>query len=96
MSTTADYLIYYGLSALVFGVIGFAVGDLGAKKNGPLGGVLGALLGPIGLIVVALLPAEAGKPHASNKGKMEMWPYLLGGAVLLAILAGFFLFVVML
>lgn len=91
-----QYLIMYGISAVICGVIGFAIGDLGGKKNGPIGGLLGALLGPIGLIMVALLPAEADKPKGKQPGGMAMWPYLLGGGLLLAILGGFVVFVMVL
>lgn len=49
-----------------------AIGDLGGKQNGALGFCLGAMLGPIGWIVVAVLSSgeksdvSANPPPATN------------------------------
>jgi hypothetical protein len=88
-----QYLIIYGISAVIFGVIGMAIGDLGGKKNGPLGGLLGALLGPIGILIVAVLPKQEEKAKGKKPEGMPMMPFVIGGAVLLAILGGFMVFV---
>lgn len=50
-------LILIGL--VVSGIIGMAIGDLGNKQNGQTGFLLGAVLGPIGWIVTAVIPANA-------------------------------------
>ena len=47
-----------GIIAVVCAVIGMAIGDLGGKKNGVAGLLLGGLLGPLGCVIAALLPAE--------------------------------------
>jgi hypothetical protein len=52
-------LMIYGFVGVVCGVIGMAVGDLGGKKNGMAGLVLGFLLGPLGVVIAAVLPAGA-------------------------------------
>ncbi|MEI6655819.1 MAG: hypothetical protein WCP45_13730 [Verrucomicrobiota bacterium] len=44
--------------ACVCGAIGMFIGDLGDKHNGKTGLALGAVLGPIGWIVVAVLPPD--------------------------------------
>ena len=60
-----EILILLLISAAVCGVIGYGLGDLNGKGNGPLGGILGALLGPIGVICALLLPkAEEDAPSA--------------------------------
>ena len=91
-----QYLIILGISALICGVIGLAIGDLGGKKHGPLGGLLGALLGPLGILIVAVLPKQEEKPKAKAGDGMPMWPFILGGGILFAILGGFVVFVMVL
>jgi len=56
------------------GVIGMVIGDLRDKNNGMLGLALGALLGPVGWIIAAVLPgdeAEAAKPKKISPADME-------------------------
>jgi len=59
-----ETFIILGICGLVFGFIGMAIGDLGEKKNGPTGFMLGFLLGPIGCIIAAVIPSSkpAGVP----------------------------------
>ena len=47
-----EYLVGLLVGALICGFIGMAIGDLGEKQNGTLGFWLGAMLGPIGWIIV--------------------------------------------
>jgi hypothetical protein len=54
-------------SSLIFGIVGCAVGDLGSKKNGKKGMALGALLGPIGCIIAAILPPGEGSAVKNEK-----------------------------
>lgn len=54
------------IACAVMGVIGMAIGDLGEKKNGPAGFLLGALLGPIGWIIVAIIPHNASAGENSS------------------------------
>ena len=54
-------------SSLIFGIVGCAVGDLGGKKNGKKGMALGALLGPIGCIIAAILPPGEGSAVKNEK-----------------------------
>ena len=62
---------------IIFGVIGMALGDLGKKKNGKIGFLLGFLLGPLGVIITPFLPAGAQVEKSSNAGKL-----LIAGAVI--------------
>lgn len=51
-------MIIIVIGAVIFGVIGMAIGDHGGKGNGAMGGLLGALLGPIGCVIAAVLPKD--------------------------------------
>jgi Na+-transporting NADH:ubiquinone oxidoreductase subunit NqrB len=51
-----ELLIILVISGVIFGFIGMAVGDIGGKNNGSAGFLLGFFLGPIGCIIVAVLP----------------------------------------
>jgi hypothetical protein len=67
-----EYLIGLLLGAAICGVIGMAIGDLGGKKNGAAGFALGALLGPIGWIITAVLsPASDAEPKAAPEVKED-------------------------
>ncbi len=52
-------IIFILIGLAVSGIIGMAIGDLGNKQNSQTGFLLGALLGPIGWIVAAVIPANA-------------------------------------
>lgn len=52
-----EILIILIICAVIFGFVGMAIGDLGDKKNGTTGFVLGALLGPLGCVIAAVIPA---------------------------------------
>jgi len=54
-----EFLIIAVLSGIIFGLVGMAIGDLGGKKNGRTGFVLGLLLGPFGCVIAAVIPASA-------------------------------------
>ena len=62
-----EFLIPLVISSLIFGIVGCAIGDLGGKKNGKKGMALGALLGPIGWIIVAILPPGEGSAVKNEK-----------------------------
>lgn len=62
-----EILIPLIVFVVIFGFIGMAIGDLGGKKNGPVGFILGGLLGPIGCIIAAVIPPAAD----SDKVKAE-------------------------
>ena len=62
-----ELIISLLFSSLIFGIVGYAVGDLGGKKNGKKGMALGALLGPIGCIIVAILPPGEGSAVKNEK-----------------------------
>jgi hypothetical protein len=53
-----ELLIILIICAVIFGFIGMAIGDLGGKKNGAAGFALGALLGPLGCVIAAVIPAS--------------------------------------
>ena len=56
-----EYIIFI-IIWLVFAILGGVVGDAGGKGNGGLGFVLGLFLGPLGILVAALLPVNKTKP----------------------------------
>lgn len=59
---SASYLLGYSLfGMLVGGVIGYFIGA--SKDRGGLGAVLGALLGCLGWIIVAVLPRRQRYPQ---------------------------------
>jgi hypothetical protein len=60
-------ILAFGLGCFVLGIIGMAIGDLGEKQNGKMGFLLGALLGPIGWIIVAIQPKASGKNVPSKE-----------------------------
>lgn len=60
-----ELLIIIIISAVIFGFIGMALGDLGGKAQGPAGFLCGALLGPLGCVIAVLLPPAAGKAAAA-------------------------------
>jgi hypothetical protein len=62
-----EFLVPLVISSLIFGIVGCAIGDLGGKKNGKKGMALGALLGPIGCIIVAILPPGEGSAVKNEK-----------------------------
>lgn len=62
-----NYLPYI-IIMIVCGVIGMAVGDMGGKKNGKTGLALGILLGPVGIIIAAVLPKDAESGKKSRAG----------------------------
>ena len=62
---------------VICGVIGMAVGDMGGKKNGKTGLALGILLGPLGVVIAAVLPAGAETAQKSDVGKL-----LIAGGVI--------------
>lgn len=77
-----NYLPYL-IVAVICGVIGMAIGDLANKKNGVLGLALGALLGPLGILIVAVLPAGAA---GSQEGKSNVVPLIIIAAVIAVLL----------
>lgn len=46
------------IGCLLFGWLGHVVGEYGGKGNGNMGFLLGALLWPLGVLIVALLPPK--------------------------------------
>lgn len=62
-----EYILLLIIAAAIGGGIGFGIGGLGDKKNEGVGAVLGACLGPVGWIIVALLPANAGDGTKEEK-----------------------------
>ena len=54
-----DFIIIVIVVCVIFGFIGMGIGDLGRKNNGSVGFALGALLGPVGWIITAVIPANA-------------------------------------
>lgn len=50
------FFIMLLIVALAFGLLGKLIGELGDKNNGNYGFAFGALLGPIGCLITALLP----------------------------------------
>lgn len=79
-----NFLIYLGTTGIICAVIGAALGDLGGRKNAKVGFLLGLLLGPLGLIVAAVIPAavEGGAARLSNGVLPVVW-WALGGCLLL-------------
>lgn len=53
-----ELIIILIFGAAISGFVGMVIGSLGDKKNGYVGCVLGALLGPIGWIITAVLPPD--------------------------------------
>ena len=49
-------IIVWFVIGCVCAAIGYGLGEMGGKNNQLTGAVLGFLLGPIGLIIVALMP----------------------------------------
>ena len=73
-----DILFLWIFSAVIGGFVGLAIGDLNGKNNGGNGFLLGALLGPIGWIIVAVLPpnnqessATTQQPDAARIARLE-------------------------
>jgi hypothetical protein len=66
------FLIVCLISCAVCGAIGYSIGD---KKNlAGFGATLGLLLGPIGLIIVAILPAEPDYNEPPYSGPTSSYP----------------------
>jgi hypothetical protein len=61
-------------AGLVLGILFAFLGSLlaGRKGNGLAGAVLGLLLGPIGIIIALLLPAQKVEPKESTKAKKKL------------------------
>lgn len=53
-----EIVIYVVIFALVFGFIGKALGEMGGRKKGDAGFLCGALLGPLGCVIAAVIPAD--------------------------------------
>lgn len=73
-----DTLLLYLFIFAALGVIGTIVGELGGKSNGGTGFLLGFFLGPIGWIIVAVLPPGKSvpseptiSPEAARIAKLE-------------------------
>ena len=74
-----EILIVLMFGGFVSGLIGLAIGDLGGKRNRRTGFALGFLLGPIGWIITAVIPASdaagaslaAGSPDKETQRKIE-------------------------
>jgi hypothetical protein len=62
-----EYLISLIFCSGIFGAIGYAIGELNEKKNGKTGLLLGALLGPIGWIIAAVIAPGEGSPVKQEK-----------------------------
>lgn len=58
METFLVLLFFWLILALVFASLGSWIGGIGGKGNEQTGFILGALLGPLGLIIAALIPAS--------------------------------------
>lgn len=56
----AFIVIPFFFLAGLMGAVGMLIGDLGGKGNRRVGFVLGALFGPIGWIIVAVVPPREG------------------------------------
>ena len=55
-----EYIVIFFLLVGLMGLVGMAIGNIGGKQNGDKGFILGALLGPIGWIIVAVVPPREG------------------------------------
>lgn len=54
---------------MAMGGIGFLIGEIGGKGNGAFGVMFGVLLGPIGLIITAVLPKSGANEKADPPAK---------------------------
>lgn len=54
-----EYLIFIIFFCLACGLLGSCIGRIGEKANEGIGFLLGFLLGPIGLLITVLLPANS-------------------------------------
>lgn len=68
---TTAYLLTILFFSVICATIGLAIGDLGKKRNGWTGFLLGLFLGPIGWIIVAVLPPSAEESDDTSKTKMD-------------------------
>lgn len=66
-----EFIVIMVVWAAIGGLVGLFVGDLGNKHNGTTGAILGALLGPIGWLIAAVLPpspeADVAKPSPESE-----------------------------
>jgi hypothetical protein len=93
METLIVQLITFAVCCFVLGIIGMAVGDLANKRNGKIGFWLGALLGPVGWIIVAIQPPAAEKEAAvktprrvKEKTPVDSTMLVLGGLVICSVI----------
>lgn len=91
---TTAYILSILFGSVICGTIGLAIGDLGNKRNGWTGFLLGLCLGPIGWIIVAVLPPGAEKAGDSSKAQFDpLTKYvLLGLAICSMVLIGLLVF----
>ncbi len=68
-----DTLAILFFSCIIFGIIGCIIGQRGGRDDGPPGFFLGFFLGPIGLILTALLfpPEKAGPAAPTADGETQ-------------------------
>lgn len=75
-----EIIVLWIILGVIFAAIGFAVGDAGRKNNGGAGAVLGGLLGPIGVLIAAVMPSSekdqslttaTGKPVKDRIAELE-------------------------
>lgn len=70
----ATIIIAVVAAGLLSGLVGFWIGEIGNRGNGLTGAVLGALLGPVGWIITAVMRLERpgeGTPRGPDQGERE-------------------------
>lgn len=73
------------LACLIFGLIGMIIGNLGEKKNGELGLILGLLFGPIGWIITAVLPPRKAGAKSNLKALLAILAIVTVAVVIFSI-----------